>query len=73
VLDQAGPGLHLGLIEAKDQRGRELRSRWAYQAPNGQQYFQLEIPEGSTALDLRFAVQRTQRVEFLVRPSGRAR
>lgn len=68
MLDSGAPGMHFDLTGVTDQRGRELHHDLNYQAPNGRKHFRLEIPAESTTLDLLFAVQRTQFVEFLVRP-----
>jgi hypothetical protein len=58
----------LALVNAQDQLQRDLRHEWSYQTPNGQQHFRLEVPANATSLDLRFAVQQTRWLEYLVPP-----
>ena len=62
-------GVRLHLIRVVDDRGKQIRFEPAYINPIGIYGFKVMIPTNSEALDFTFAVQQSEILEFLARPS----
>ena len=57
------------MIRVVDDRGKQIRFEPAYINPIGIYGFKVMIPTNSEALDFTFAVQQSEILEFLARPS----
>jgi hypothetical protein len=60
--------LHVDIVGAADSRGRELRITPSFLPRMGACEATMELPAGADSVDLTFAVQRSRKVEFRVRP-----